>query len=986
MDIDTLVQSGVTEFNQQNFEKAIAIFQEAIEKNSIPPKNIFLYMGACYLSLEKTDKAIEFLNKAVEENPNSDASYQNLGIAYNKIKDEENALKSFEKTLSFKGRENDESLNKEVVRLAFRAYLFDKTLTYCNKFLEENKEDVFCLRYKAKVYEYRGEIDKALKLVKHLIELDPKNEQLKHLRGLLLFREGTLPEAWGWSEHRWENPVLIPIKEKMKNYIQWTGKENLNGKTLLIYTEQGYGDVFNFFRYIIKLKEKYPQANLLFYTYGNVISLLKFSYDKIEYLKTLPVENFDYWLPHMSLPYHFQTTKETIFMKDAYIKAPPNTYFKKTLITKIGLCWQGNPEHHNDKNRSIPLKLWQPIIENLNAEFVSLQFGESEKEIDKLGWGDKIKKTSHFAKNWIDTASIMNDLDLILSIDSAVAHLAGAMGKKVILLLPCNPDWRWGLKNTQLDWYNSMYIIRQKSFFVWDDTINIAKDYIAKFIEKSIGFVLNLGIESFKQKNYQQALQFFAEVVKFPQSELEEILKLIDIYFLIGTSSSILKDYPQAIKFLEKSIEINPKNIATYQNLSLAYTYSGNTHIAFKHMEKALELDPNNLFFKKEAVRLSLKNYDVEKTLELTENYLKEHEKDTFFLRYKAKAYEYKGEIETAIKITKEILEISPDDDTKKHLLGILYFLAGKVPEAWSWCEYRFKHSQLKHIKEGMRNYQQWSGEEDLNNKTLIIQQEQGYGDALMFFRYVIKLKEKYPNCNIIFYSFSNLISLLKSSYSNIEYRECVIATKNAQGEVMYDVEKSLPEHFDYWIPYMSLPYYFKTTHKTIFMKKSYIKIPENKKLEKNKSKISIGLCWQGNKDHNNDKNRSIPLEKWESLVKNLNAEFVSLQFGEEEDRLNEFSWAKEIKRTSSLIKDWMDTAKIVDTLDYVISIDSAIAHLAGAMGKKGFILLPCNPDWRWGRKETQFDWYDSITIVRQENFFEWEEALKQIQMLFKKS
>ncbi|MCK5640178.1 MAG: hypothetical protein KAJ19_05255, partial [Gammaproteobacteria bacterium] len=137
----------------------------------------------------------------------------------------------------------------------------------------------------------------------------------------------------------------------------------------------------------------------------------------------------------------------------------------------IGICWSGNPEHRNDKNRSIPLRTFKPLTKLPNTRLYSLQKGVAAADISGAANKMDIVDFSKFIEDFTDTARIIQNLDLIITVDTAVAHLAGAMGKPVWVLLPYAPDWRWGLENKNTPWYPSMQLYRQHTVTEWTDIV-----------------------------------------------------------------------------------------------------------------------------------------------------------------------------------------------------------------------------------------------------------------------------------------------------------------------------------------------------------------------------------------------------------------------------------------------------------------------------------------------------------------------------------
>jgi hypothetical protein len=186
---------------------------------------------------------------------------------------------------------------------------------------------------------------------------------------------------------------------------------------------------------------------------------------------------FDYHVPLMELPRLFATNAETIPSPRAYLKANKELVetWKKRLGPKkgyrIGLAWAGSPTNLNDCNRSMNLKFFEPLLGVEGCTFFSLQFGERCQDITSLGFERTLKDLEKDLVGFMEPAAAITNMDLVISVDTSVVHLAGALGKPVWTLLPFNPDWRWMLKRSDSPWYSSMKLFRQEKRQDWKGVI-----------------------------------------------------------------------------------------------------------------------------------------------------------------------------------------------------------------------------------------------------------------------------------------------------------------------------------------------------------------------------------------------------------------------------------------------------------------------------------------------------------------------------------
>lgn len=297
--------------------------------------------------------------------------------------------------------------------------------------------------------------------------------------GLSLLMTGQHDEGWRWYEQRRElSDFAMPLIEGPA----WDGAP-LEGRTLLIHHEQGLGDTIQFIRY----------APLAAKSGGPVIVQCQ------QPLKTIlggvaggselvgasdPQPAFDVQAPLMSLPHLLRRPEPVCPASGAYLSADPGRIRNWANRIggdgfKIGIAWQGNAGYRDDGRRSVPLRFFEPLRHHANVRLFSLQKGDGEDQFDALPWRDAITNLAPDLDNdaaFIDTAAVMAGLDLVVTSDTSIAHLAGALGVPVWLLLADIPDWRWGLTGDTTPWYPTMRLFRQTAPGDWDGVFrNVAK-------------------------------------------------------------------------------------------------------------------------------------------------------------------------------------------------------------------------------------------------------------------------------------------------------------------------------------------------------------------------------------------------------------------------------------------------------------------------------------------------------------------------------
>lgn len=406
--------------------------------------SLYYNLGILYFSMQRYEDAVKNFTKSIELRADFHLSYFNRGLVYRYLEDYENSIKDLETCILLKPNFDDAYYNLGVINeLIFN---YNKALECYNKAIELNNDNVY------------AHWNKSLLL---LIDGDYKN---------------------GFEEYEW--------RKKRKEYKgpnfakpSLLGNEAC-GKKILIYDEQGLGDTIHFFRYLKMLKE--AGCYLIFLCDKKLVPLLQHTkyFDEIIPKKSNYEYNsdYDYQISLLSLPLYFKTEVETIPGEIPYINVPENLINEwkekiKSDKLKVGLCWAGNPDNTNDKNRSIMLNEFIPILELDKISFYSLQYDTKESDIEIIK-----KYITELKEDFLNTAAIIKNLDLVISVDTSIAHLAGALGKETWLLLSAQCDWRWLRTGEKTNWYPAMKIFRQEKIGEWSKVFELIRK---KLIEQT---------------------------------------------------------------------------------------------------------------------------------------------------------------------------------------------------------------------------------------------------------------------------------------------------------------------------------------------------------------------------------------------------------------------------------------------------------------------------------------------------------------------
>jgi tetratricopeptide (TPR) repeat protein len=316
--------------------------------------------------------------------------------------------------------------------------------------------------------------EEALKSYDQALVLDSTCVEAYWNKSLALLQLGRFSEGWVLHESRWAKPSFQPIVRHFPQAI-WDGSFPIDGKMLLLHAEQGLGDTLQFVRYVEMVKTL--GARVVLEVQAPLVSLFDGLFDVGSLVKQGdPLPSFDCHCPLMSLPLAFQTTLTSVPSAVPYLKPSSEKerfWAEKLGATKqlrVGLVWSGDPRHQNDKQRSIALS---ELIAALppGFEYVSLQSEIRDSDRRALKESERLVHFGSELKDFSDTSALCAQMDVVVCVDTSVAHLSGALGKPTFLLLPYNPDWRWLLDRTDSPWYPTMQLYRQEQLGNWQSAL-----------------------------------------------------------------------------------------------------------------------------------------------------------------------------------------------------------------------------------------------------------------------------------------------------------------------------------------------------------------------------------------------------------------------------------------------------------------------------------------------------------------------------------
>jgi len=440
--------------------------------------------GLALCALNRRDEALERYRRALEIDPDVAEVHSNLGSLFFDLRRFDEALANCERALA---------INPNFPAAHFNRGNVLRRLKRPDEAVASYERALFCDPGFAEAYSARGVVqrdlnrwDEALADFDRAISLRPEFAEARHNRAMTHLLLGDFVSGWADYEWRWKNPNSSAFTSK-RNFVQpaWSGGESLSGKTMLLHCEQGFGDSIQFCRYAalvaaagarVILEAQEPLLRL-FTSVEGVTQVVAAGND-------LPP--FDFHCPLMSMPLAFGTALDTI-PTTPYLRSDPaeaarwRAKLKDAEAPRIGLAWSGNPGHRNDHNRSISLKDW---VGSLPAQFqyVGLQKDVRDADRQTLEGRPNMVHCADQIRDFADVAALCQCVDLVISVDTSVAHLAAALGKETWILLPFVPDWRWLLGRRDSPWYPTARLYRQPAPDDWASVLTrVAADMIQRF-------------------------------------------------------------------------------------------------------------------------------------------------------------------------------------------------------------------------------------------------------------------------------------------------------------------------------------------------------------------------------------------------------------------------------------------------------------------------------------------------------------------------
>jgi tetratricopeptide (TPR) repeat protein len=469
-------------------------------------------------------------------------------------------------------------------------------------------------------------------------------------------------------------------------------------------------------------------------------------------------------------------------------------------------------------------------------------------------------------------------------------------------------------------------------------------------LEKAVGFV-NAGKLDAAEAIYRQLVKLFPDAS--------------DLHHTLGLVCFEKKDIAAALYHIGRALELDPSNAVAYRSLGDALSLNGQLSLSFRAYEQACNLNPLDVNARINLGNALCKARHFDSAMAAFEEVLSLDHNHHIALNNLGKVNHDLGRLEQALRCYDRCIEIHPDYAEAHFNRAALLLDSGRFESGWKEYEWRFKYSAAHRVYPHRLSSPRWQGQ-DFHGRRLLVHCEQGMGDVLQFCRYLPMVKQK--GGTVILEVHKPLARL----FNNLPLADEVVS---------FDPKQLPSTGHDLHIPLLSLPLVFSDKLTSIPDAFPYLHIDltmgRSMKDTVMEGRINIGLVWASSALN---PHRNLPIEKCGAWFQNPRLHFVSLQVGKEEERLKILPQGlASIARLGGELDDFFDTASAMADLDLVICVDTAAAHLAGALGKPLWVLLPYDADWRWPRSGAKCVWYPQAKVFRQTRMDDWESVISEV-------
>jgi len=975
---DGLHLLGVIAHQRGDQETAIKRIRQAIAING-DSAAFHSNLGIAYRSAGRTAEAVETLRRAVELDSASAGIRYNLANALTDAREFDEAIEAFRYSLAqesdnagawtglgnaWRGVANyDESrrCHEQALSLspAFAAAHHNLGLTFRDEgnlgkavqsFLKAAAIDPGLLDAHislGNVYEDVGEFARAIAAYDRALRLDPSSTSAAFNRALTILRRGDLRLGWSAYEARWRHNG----KPRRFSEPEWDGSRGRD-KTILVYSEQGIGDEVMFASCFAEVIGNVGQC--LIECDARLVRLFARSFPsatifprmgEINPADVRPLPRWDVQIASGSLPKRLRNSFDSFPAHAGYLIPDPDQvrtwrarYDQLGAGLVVGISWQGGKDPVVRRQRSTRLKQWGPLFQVPGIAFVNLQYGDCRSEVVRCRedfsvpiheWDDSdpIRDLDGFAAQ-------IAALDLVISVDNSTVHLAGALNVPAWTLLHFACDWRWFEGRDDSPWYPSLRLFRQartdgSPTERWSAVFERAATALREFAAARADAAHRQGLEQHNRGCLAEAVQNYERVIHLQPENAEALNNLGVAWKAIGRP-----DY--AFGAYQRAVAIRPGFAPAWFNLGNAHREEGRLDEAIACYGRAHELTPDDIRI---PVNLSVALRD-------------------------------RRQLDEAEECLKLVLRKVSDLPEARFNQSLIDLIRGNLSRGWDEYEWRLRDGSEPRAQLGPR----WDGL-PLDDRTLLVLSEQGIGDQVMF-----------ASC------LSDVASRAKCCYVECDARLVPLLERSLPGirAIARTTDPNAVPHVDSWdvVEFLgSLPRFVRRRVDDFPKTRGYLK-PDSDAVAKWRSRLArlggafkVGIAWRGGKDAETQRQRSVPLELWQPILQVPGVRFVNLQHGPTAAEAvaigSDLAVSIDDGSDCDPLANLDDFAAKIAALDLVLSVDNSTVHLAAALGRPVWTLLPLSCDWRWMVDGQTSPWYPTMRLLRCRAPNDWSPVLQ---------
>jgi tetratricopeptide (TPR) repeat protein len=892
-------------------------------------------LGVLLQEAGRLGEAIESLRRAANIDPRNASALNNLGVALAEARRLEESVACYRRALALAP---DFTIAWNNMGNALRGMGQSEEAAVALKTAIRLRPD-YAEAYNnlAITYAQLEDSTAAMEAFDQSIFLRPDYPEAHMNRGLQYLLQGDFRRGWADYEWRWHEKLLKPRYAKLK---RWDGS-NVVGKRVLVYYEQGLGDTFNFIRYAAELKAR--GAHVIFECQPAVREILSRTPGIDAFvIRGQPLPAADLGAPLLSLPGVLQSNLETLPARVPYIFTDPELVqrWRRRLADipgfRVGIVWQGNPNHRGDWKRSIPLRQFEALSRIPGVTLISLQKGFGEEQLAALNGRFPVRSLAGMGddeEGFLRTAAILKNIDLVVCADTSIAHLAGAMGVPAWVLLPVAPDWRWLLGREDSPWYPSLRLFRQKRIHDWASVF----ERIVEALQGLVAIGSTRAVDETRRKEagelHRRAIERLGAKDRAGSQQLLERAVALDpgctaAHHDLGVIRAQEGRLAEAIAHLRRAIELEPDSATAHANIGMALQQNRQFDEAIAHFNKAIRLGggSGNVY---NDLGSALLDCDRAK------------------------------EAEAALWAA---LRIDPFHPRAHFNLARAFLVQGNYTEGWLEYEWRSRLVNRPPPRQGSR----WTGAL-LKDQVVLITAEQGVAETLQFARYCRLVRQRGGR------------PILKVQRSLVE-----LMGASGLADAVISGSAPPPAHA-YTIPLLDLPGTLHTTLQTIPADTPYIHAPQEAAAGWRERLAAVprprlAICWP-----DAEASPALPAALMSDVLSRLaqieGLSLVSLTAPPAGVEIPERLGPRlHIVSEADLPGDaFVRHAAILANVDAVVSPDTALAHLAGAMNVPTFLVLPRGASWKWLLQRSDSPWYPSMRLFREREMGGWGPALDEL-------